>query len=513
MLSLKGRVGRLQITLLSLICLALLSRLLYLGNTFQSGDNAALAVNVIVNPGYSWMIRGNYGVLINLFVKLFVGLASSLGITITEFWWKAPIALLGTLQVPLSFLFLRRLGCTKAGALWGASFMAILPIHVMQSRYLWGYEVFGVFFGTIVLWSLLDFFDRPTIKTGLVASLCSGLYLISHGYIIPFIPCLASITVLFTPSERESALYKLGRGIKLLATKLVWLFPLLSLPLCYSSILHGLQKPTQIGFFLLNHISGFVENTGVLLALCLLASVLMGTIYEKTRSRESLLLTTWGLLYLAPLFFGTPPGVTVVRGYMLLGTFFLVLCAALVLDKLAKEHKRWIVILVSLCFLTTLWGTVESIFGRDQWIDPSCVKIERGGIPPDPGSKAAGYLVRNHVPPAAQVLAIHRAVEPPNLLYYFGRTEYAYYDLSLEQSIDTFWQTKDRVDIVICDKDQLPAVEADGSFVERMVIFSENVPRLWIYARPDVEIPSVHADVVALNQAFDKEYSQYMTLR
>lgn len=51
MLYLKGRVGRFQITLLSLICLALLPRLLYLGNTFQSGDNAALAVNVIVNPG------------------------------------------------------------------------------------------------------------------------------------------------------------------------------------------------------------------------------------------------------------------------------------------------------------------------------------------------------------------------------------------------------------------------------------------------------------------------------
>jgi len=74
---------------------------------------------------------------------------------------------------------------------------------------------------------------------------------------------------------------------------------------------------------------------------------------------------------------------------MLLGTFFLVLCTALVLDKLANEYRRPIVILISLCFLTTLWGTVESIFGCDQWLDPSFVKIERGGIPPDPGSRAA----------------------------------------------------------------------------------------------------------------------------
>jgi len=506
-------MGRLRGTLLSLVCLALLVRLLYLGNTFQSGDNAALAVNILVNPGYSWMIRGNYGFLINLFVKLFVGLASCLGITITEFWWKAPIALLGTLQVPLSFLFLRRLGCTKVGALGGAAFIAILPIHVMQSRYLWGYEILGVFFSTIALWSLLNFFDHPTIKTGLVASLCSALYMISHGYIIPFIPCLASIAFLFTPSDGKGGLYKLGTGIRLLTTNLVWLFPLLSLRLYSSSVLHGLRKPTRTGFFLPNHILGFVENIGVPLALCLLVSILMGTVSRKARSKETLLLATWGLSYLAPLFFGTPPGTTIVRGYMLLGTFFLVLCTALVLDKLANEYRKPIAILISLCFLATLWGTVESVFGRDQWLDPSWVKIERGGIPPDPGSKAAGYLVRKHVSPAVTTLAIHRAVEPPNLFYYFGRTEHAYYDLTLEQSIDRFRQTKDRVDIVICDKDQLPAVEADGSFVERMVILSENVPRMWIYARPGVGIPSIHADVVALNRAFDQEYSWDVPLR
>jgi len=85
--------------------------------------------------------------------------------------------------------------------------------------------------------------------------------------------------------------------------------------------------------------------------------------------------------------------------------------------------------------------------------------------------------------------------------------------LTLEQSIDRFWQTKDRVDIVICDKDQLPAAEADDSFVERMVILSENVPRMWIYARPGVEIPSIHADVVALNRAFGQEYSWDVPLR
>jgi hypothetical protein len=340
--------------------------------------------------------------------------------------------------------------------------------------------------------------------------------MISHGYIVPFIPCLASVAALFTPSEEGSSLHRLGKGLKLIATKLVWLVPILCLPLYRASVAHGLQKPTRIGFFLPDHILGFVQNTGGPLALCLLTFTAIGTLSRKARSREILLLETCGLAYLAPIFFGTPPGITVARGYMLMGTFFLTLCTTAVLDRLTKaqeKRRKLTAILISLCFLTTLWGTVESIFGHDQWGDPSLVKIERGGIPPDPGSKAAGYLVRAHVPPEARALAIHRAVEPPNLFYYFGRTEYAYYDLTLEQSIDRFWQTKDRVDIVICDQDQRAAVEADGSFVERVVLLSEGLPRMWIYARPDVEIPSVHADVAGLNRAFDQAYAWDVRLR
>ncbi len=509
----KAHGWRCQVILLSLVCLSLLLRFLHLGNTFQSGDNAALAASIVANPGYGWMAREHYGVLINVWVKLLVGLASSLGIPITEWWWKAPIALLGTLQVPLTFLFLRRLGGRQSSALWGAAFMAVLPIHVMQSRYLWGYEAFGVFFGTLALWSLLNFFRGPTTKTGLVASVCCGLYLTSHGYIIPAVPCLVAVVVLFTRGERESGVYKLGQGIMLMARKLVWLFPLLSLPLCYSSVVHGLQKPTRVGFFLPSHIPGFVDNTGLPLALCLVVCSLMGAIWKKARSRATLLLATCGFSYLAPLLFGTPPGVTVVRGYMLVGTCCLVLCTALVLDKLANDHKTWMAIVVALLCLTTLWGTVESVFGRDQWLDPTLVKIERGGIPPDPGSKAAGYVVRKHAPPTAHILAIHRAIEPPVLFLYFGRTQHAGYDLSLEQSLDWFAKTKDDADIVICEKDQLQAVKADGRFVERIVISSEDVPRMWILARPDVALPAIHTDVAALNRAFDQEYSWHVTLR
>ena len=504
---------RLQLSLLILlVAVSLVLRVARLGNTFQSSDNAELAARVVLNPGYSWMIRERYGVLISLVVKLFVGSASSLGITITEFWWKLPIALLGTLQVPLAFFFLKRLGCARTGALAGAALVAVLPVHVMQSRYLWGYEVFGVFFITLALWALLNFLERPTLRTGLAASLCSGLYLISHGYVIPFMFCLVSMLILFAPAERKGPLNRLGAWIKLLTRNLVWVFPLLFFPLYQHPLQHALRKPTRAGLYLGDHVAGFVENTGLALTLLLLAGVIAVVAWGQARSHRSGLLAICGGWYLAPLFFLAPPGITVVRGYMLVGIYLLTLCTATVLDRLAQSRRGLALALISICLAVTLWGTVESIFGRDEWIDPGLVRAERGVTGPDPGTKAAGYLVRKHVPASATVLAIHRAVEPPNMVYYFGRRHHGYYDLSLEESLGRFLEMKDTSDVVICEKDQRPAIEADGRFDERGVILSEGAPRMWIYARAGVALPTIRADVRELNRAFDREYAPHVRL-
>ena len=210
------------------------------------------------NNGYSWIIREYYGVLINVYVKIFTGLLSSFGITITEFWWKAPIAILGSFQAPLTYFFLkRRIGCSDVGALFGAAFISILPIHVFESRYLWGYEVLGVFFVTLAIWRLIDFFEKPTAKSGLLASMFSGLYVISHGYIIPFIPSLLSIILLFAPSKKSGIVFRFNTGMKLCSQYLVWVFPLLFLPLCVYPLRHSLRKPTRLGFYLTRPLSRF----------------------------------------------------------------------------------------------------------------------------------------------------------------------------------------------------------------------------------------------------------------
>lgn len=501
---------------LSLFLLSLLFRILFLGNTFQSSDNAELAFKILKNTGYSWIIREYYGALINVYVKSFVGLLSSLGVTITEFWWKAPIATLGSIQAPLTYLFLkRRVGCSNSGALFGAAFVSILPIHVFESRYLWGYEVLGVFFITLAIWRLIDFFEKPTAKSGLLASIFSGFYLISHGYILPFIPTLVAMMFLFAPAKNTGVVDRFTSGFRLLVKNFVWVFPFLFIPLCIYPIGHALRKPTRLGFYLQEHMPGFVENTGYFLALLLIMGVLVSLFSKSVRSKYALLFSIGGMAYLAPLFFATPPGITSIRGYMLAGTYFLVVSAAVVFDKLVlvPVFRKSLMTIIIACYAVTFWGTVESIFGRDQLVDPSGIKIKRGGIPPDPGSKAAGFLIRKYVKDSEKVLAIHGAVEPPNLFYYFGRLQYSFFDLSPKQAMEHFYRLKHNIDVVVCSEAQASVVEFDESFRRRAVITSEDRPTMLIYAKAHVEMPVMNADVRELNGLFDNEYAWNVTFR
>ena len=71
------------------------------------------------------------------------------------------------------------------------------------------------------------------------------------------------------------------------------------------------------------------------------------------------------------------------------------------------------------------------------------------------------------------------------------------------------------MDVVICVLvvSHLDYVEAKGLFIKKVELASEGVPRLWIYARPNVVFPSILADVVKFNAAFNLEYSWRVSLK
>ncbi|MDD8013335.1 MAG: glycosyltransferase family 39 protein [Acidobacteriota bacterium] len=487
--------------------LGLLLRVLFLGNVFQSSDNAALASRIVSRPGYSWMWREYFGVMINFLVKVWAAALSALGITLTETLWKLPVAIAGSLQAPLLLLFLRRLGCSSFSAWSGAAMSALLPIHVMWSRFPWGYEILGVFFCTMALWALLRFWQAPGRKTGLLASLAVGLYLISHGFIIPFIPSFIIALLLFAPDKTGSFFSRIYSGVICCSKNYVWLFPLLFSPLCLYPLAHTLSKKTRLGFYLGDHFSGLLADTGIFfLALLLLAALAYGA---SAKIRSQPIITLFGFTacaYLAPLFLGTPPGVTIARDYLLMGIYFWMLFAILVLDRLLaqKAPGRW---LWSICLACTLWGNVNQFFLSGRGWDPSRIEVFRGACDPDPGSKAAGYLVQKHLPQNSTLLVLHRNIEPPNLLYYFRRQEISFYDLDLAQSREAYLAIRKKADVVIADREQAALISGDPRFTLRIVLRSQNIPRLWLFSRREIPFPELDSETRPFNRLFDREFS------
>jgi hypothetical protein len=301
--------------------------------------------------------------------------------------------------------------------------------------------------------------------------------------------------------------------------------PLLTTPLLIQPLRHALRKPTRLGFYAFDHLEGFLGNTGMFLGVLVAAGAVLALTHRAARSHEAELLSLSGGFYLAPLFFGAPPGITVVRGYMLVGTGLWVCCLAVVLDRLALRRPGRVAALAAACLAVTAWSAVETVLLCDGGFDPNGAIVERGEVAPDPGVKAAGCLMQDLLAPGARVLAIHRAVEPPHLTYYFrfdpdDANKKAFYDLPIEAPVrvgslghpcDTrqaFERFGPGAHIVLCEEAQVPWVRDSGQFEERITLCWHGQPRMWVFARRGVPLPArPDADIEDLNRAFDRKYA------
>lgn len=459
--------------LTALTLLAISLRVAFLGYTFVSSDDIELAHRVLLRDGYGWMIEEHYGVLISLLVKLHAKLAVALGVTLTEFWWRLPVALAGASLVPASFLAMRGMGSSTRASFIAAGFMAVLPIHVFHSRYLWGYEAIGAVCAVVAVAALIRFFARPDLRRGITSGLLCALYLVSHGYILPFFGVLLLVPALLCDLDEPNPLRRCGRGLKLYFTKGVFVPIVLAAPIYRYAIEHALEKRTRFGFYGLHYGGEVLQNLGLfLVVLVIVAAIVFLVSWRRSQSplprdREGLVVLALGGIgvgYLLPIFLMTPPGITLTRNYLILGPMFLVLAAVAVFDRRELWGRGWARGMAALVTLLTGWGSFESYYSLDSWIDPSMVRWERGALLPDPGSKALGYIVRTVLPADAKVLYIHRKMEPPNVGYYCGmeRPGRSFYDRSLLRSRSDFERSEDWAEYVIADPQQVGFFEASN---------------------------------------------------
>lgn len=283
-------------------------------------------------------------------------------------------------------------------------------------------------------------------------------------------------------------------------------------PLLVKPIKYSFTKKTALGFYFTDHLPGFLGNYGHGLMVLVLFGLLYFTYRLANRNRFLIFLLIVGISYLAPLFLGTPPGITVIRGYFVLGGMFLILVSVAAFDNL-KIRPIVFTTLSAFILLITFIGDIQTIFHIQPEANYSGVVLERGSAI-DRGSKAAGYLIQEYLPKNKKVLSLHRSLEPPNVFYYMRRNGFSWLDLTLEKSLKKFDQNKAKVDVVICDQEQVQYVNEDVNFTKRVVLHWRKMPVMWIFTRKGLRQPPflLSANIDTYSRRFDKKYSWPVSL-
>jgi hypothetical protein len=511
----RGRFGSL-VALAFLLMVAGLLRFSGLDRPFVWQDEVLPAFVACYEPGYRWMITFySTGGIIQLAAWVSAFVLTSVGVVMTEFWWVAPIAAVGTLQVPMTFALALRLGCRPPAALAAAATMAVLPVHVMQSRLTLSHEVLAVFWLSAATLAILRLFERPSLWRGLWASFCCGVYLASHHYVLPFGIYFLAVCALSAESREGPLFESIRAGAVTFLRHGGLLFPLLAVPVIRLSLGYAfvhrqpLPTPDLRPFDLFETI---YRCAGAPMATVLFIAIPLGLARPGRNKRAIAFCTVSAGAYLAPLFLSDAPVHHDVTQYSMIGSHFMVLAAALALDtlKLQRTASLMFAAMAITVWVATLAVAAATVFvGKESSL---ALALPKGAVERDPGVKAAGYFVRRHVDSKAQILSVHGSFNRYSAAYYMrgGNVDglYVLNDNRLASDRARLFDAFAReVDVVVVSRDLVGKVEGDDRFEKAFVIQCEGEPCVWIYVRPGMAIPRGVADAADFNAGFDSEYA------
>jgi hypothetical protein len=510
-----GPTSMYHVALALLVMIAALLRFSVLDRPFLSQDEVLPAYAACYMYGYLWMISFYSTGGIILFVAWLAAVVlTSLGVAMTEFWWIAPIAMVGTLQAPMTFALSRRLGCAVPAALCAAATMAILPIHVMQSRHALSHEVLAVFLTSAACLALLRLFERPSYRRGLGASFACGLYLVCHHYVVPFAVCFLAMCAFFGKGSERSVFRGILGGSATFARYGGPLFPLLALPVVSISLGYTFIRRLPHPAFdvrLSDFVTTLYQSAGPVIAAVLLVAIPLGLLRASARTPALLFCTVAGAAYLAPLFLSDSVDHHDVAQYSMVGIHFLVLAAALAIDPLVSTQLsgRAMSLIATSGLALTLAITTTTVFTESQSF--LALARQKGCVRDDLGIKTAGYFFRRHVPPRTPILALHPHLSRDAATYYLRGGDisglYAMHGNQPATDRAAFFEAAaPSVEVIVVGSDLFDLVDRDGRFELAVPIEAEGTARAWIFTRPGFELPRGAVRVEDYNERFDREF-------
>jgi hypothetical protein len=417
-----SRVHRMLLGLI-LACGAIL-RFWHIGGEFPSSDHAELAAILVAFyprsiasflPGPSstaLLLTNPHGVVSPVIALVFSWVYGLAGITITEFWWNVPFALLGSLLPLLAYR------------------VALLPIHVSFSRASGLSHIpLTAMAQLLIVDATLRLIDAPSPRRAYALSAA-----IVFGQLVEiFVPLLFVLLIVASIYAGQGALRERWRVVRrVVLTERVLLAPLVLLIVQFGMLLlytrgilpsgGGLGRLFEgsdrrpglyLGAFRMNVAFVIGPLAGALAVLIALRAV--GPLYRLERQALPL---AWSGLYLLPFVLFTRDNY---YGYLIYGLVPLMLQAAIVLaapmQRVVLAQGQLIVVgmlagLLGLRALSMVWGMpVPSVVGTG---------IAQGGRYEPVGLKAAAWWLREHSSPDALIFA-DAAYESYQTFYYTRR--------------------------------------------------------------------------------------------
>lgn len=509
--------------LLVLAAGALLLRAWGANATFQSGDYASMPYMVTHWFGLSWIIAHIHGPLLPGMVWLFAKAATTLGIGMNEALWRLPLGLVGSLHVPVTYLLMRRLRADRPVALLAAALTAVLPSLTSDARYPWGYETLAVCIGTLAIWAFLRDLDQPSRRGEWLAGGLLGLYALSH-LVIHAVPTIIVVAVLATLGWRAGLRRLLRLSVlapvagAVACTAYAWfaldggILGRMARHVGHGTLDPAGSTPLDLAFLWVNHLGPIWATFCGLGVLVGLAMILRG----DRRGLPGL----WAVVYVLPLMLLLDLdkiGRTTV--YQVQGTYAGMLAGCMLLQFTVERVRVWdpsprpaagaIIAMLGLAFFgCQLLGSVCNLFLEARW-PVLAGTVDYGRVVPDPGHKAAGWYIREHVPADAVILATHGTIgmEYPVAVYYTGRHIAAAEDTTEEQECRIIDTIGPEVDVAIVEPRFARKFEEELGFTTPVRVYRDGELVLLIAARDSKLIPRMDVNLTEANRAFDRDYA------
>ncbi|MBU0469247.1 MAG: hypothetical protein KKD07_06410 [Candidatus Omnitrophica bacterium] len=529
-----------------------------IGRIFYNWDCSVLPYLVMESKNPLWSLFHSYGVFTPLSLEGFVRVLSFFNIPVVEFWWVLPVAVVGILTVLIIYLLVNILVGTKQ-ALFVSFVLGLLPVHIIASRYSYGYECGYVFLSILSLLLFIKHLKSKGIFYGICFSIVFSLYVLTH-FLFPLMFLIFFWSVVVMKTDKENVL-----SVKRVFLNKVFILPALCIlfEVCialmvvfdsgnyfsfveknffghYSNYYYYSQTPIAHHLLRLRFLSvqrfnlssecffqaDFISFWNIWLYLILIS--LPFGVHEALRSTKKSIFFLWGVVYLIPfiaieLIFNVGMVTYLSFGLVPLAIYTAMFFYDTTSRVLAGVHKKlrkvvfvlFLVFIIASLFISALYkvfqfdafayfrGEENPFLDRQMWY--------RNAYQYDAGYKTAGYYIRKYAAANRNIYIYDLNFRVFLDKFYLAR-EGMFSGSSYEEAKGLFEKGIDDIDIVISVPEGREFFDSFDSIEIKSKIYSNTLNReqklvLLIYGKENIMLPKINMNTDEYNQLYDAKYS------